>query len=298
MKNKNIPVIIMMAVINQVGGGASSTPKNLGGKKQRLEKPVKTIHLAKDTFQFANEAAMKDISNWNTAIENKDLIPYPNIEGIETNNTEANIKTGRYTDYTLAEGVTGSSYRYDCSIEAYEAMISHLDTEYTRVFEISEAEEVICDVQTDGAIKGRKLSSHLISERSPATVDDVPFCNVLFKYQNKLFDIMAPELELTELEGIVDLAFEIHSASGTEVVFSASVASSGDNVSSLVQANLRYLEGDGETTEAITGLSYDADTQRYTATAAAFVTGTLSTDGVVTQTNIKYEQSGTAVTVS
>lgn len=290
----------MSRVLNEVGGGAASNPKNLGAKKQRIESPLKTIFLAKETFQFANVAAMKaTIDNWKTAVTNKDIIPYPNIEGIEQNNTEANIKEGRYVDYTLKQGVHGVNYRFDFDINTYESVQSHLNTEYTRVFQITESEEVLCDIQSDGSVKGRLLSSFLLTERTDATDDDVPFANVQFKFDNNLFDIVKPGLVLTELEGIVDLKFDIVSASATEIVVEATVEATGDNVSSLQQADFKFLESDGVTEEPITGSSYDADTMRYTLTGTAFTSGgTLQTDGVVTQTNINYEAAPVAVTVS
>lgn len=288
-----------MSVINQVCGTATTIPSNLGGKKQCIEAPVKTLILAKDTFAFASVAAMKAVANYDSAIVAKNAVPLPNVEGIELANTEAIIKNGRYTDYTLKNGVAGVAYRFDLSICTYEALKTYVNSGFTRVFEITEAEEVTCDVQSDGTVKGRKLSSLLLSQRNQATDADVPFANINLKFDSDVYDIVRAEFAATEVEGVYDVAITIVSASSTEVVFTAALACSGDNVASLQQADFKFLEGaSGTTEETITGLSYDSDTKQYTATAAAFVTGRLKTDGVVTQTNIKYEAPETTVTVS
>ena len=284
-----------MGVVNQVCGTESTVPANLGGKKQCLESPVKTIILATETFQFANIAAVKAVANYDTGIVSKGLVPFPNIEGIEGANTEANIKEGRYQDYTLKNGVSGAAYRFDLSICTYEALKTYISSGFTRVFQITEAEEVTCDVQTDGTVKGRKFTSMLLGQRNEATDDDVPNATLTFKFDSDVYDIVRAEFAASEIEGVYDLAFNIVSASSTEIVLEATLACSGDNVSSLQQADFKYLEG---SEEAITGSSYNADTKQYTLTAAAFVTGRIKTNGVVTQTNIKYEAPETAVTVS
>lgn len=286
-----------MSVINQVCGTASTVPKNLGGKKQCVESPVKTIFLAKDTFSFANVAAMKAVANYNTGISDKGIVPLPNVEGIELANTEAIIKEGRYTDYTLKNGVAGVAYRFDLSICTYEALQSYLNSGFTRIFEVTEAEEVTCDVQEDGTVKGRKFTSFLLSQRNQATDDDVPFANANFKFDSDVYDIVRAEFAATEVEGVYDIDLAVSGTpTGTELIVSATLGCSGDNVSSLTQADFKFLEADG-TEETITGMSYDADTKLYTLTAAAFITGTIQTDGVVTQANIKYEAAPVAVTI-
>ena len=58
-------------VRNEIGGNATAI-KNIGGKKQRLEAPVKTIILAKETHSFSS-ADFKDVSKWKEGIKNKDF---------------------------------------------------------------------------------------------------------------------------------------------------------------------------------------------------------------------------------
>lgn len=296
---KSLNHFILLAVVNQVCGTESTTPSNLGGKKQCLESPVKTIILATETFQFDSIAAMKLVANYDAGIVSKDLSPFPNVEGIEPANTEAIIKNGRYIDYTLKNGVSGAAYRFDLSICTYEALKTYINSGFTRVFQITEAEEVTCDVQADGKVKGRKFTSMLLSQRNEATDDDVPNATLTFKFDSDVYDIVRAEFPATEIEGVYDIALSISGTpNASNIVFSAALACSGDNVSSLQQADIKFvLDSDGSSV-AITGLSYDADTKLYTATSsAAFATGKLSTDGVITATNIKYEAAPVAVTI-
>ncbi len=285
-----------MSVINQVSGSATSIPQNMGGKKQYLEAPVKTVILAKDTFSFANIAAVKLVANYKTGVTAKGLVPFPNVEGIELANTEESIKNGRYTDYTLKEGVAGVKYRFDVSVNSYEALKSFRNSEFTRVFEITEAEEVTCDVQDDGTVKGRKMTSFLVGLRNQATDADVPYADVNIKYDDDVFDILRAEFDATDVEGIYDVNLEIVSQAAGEIKVKATVES-GSSVTTLVQADWKFVQDSDGLEEAITGSSYDAATGEYTLTAAAFETGKLSTDGVIQQAEITYEAASVTVTI-
>ena len=287
-----------MSVINEVCGTTSTVPSNMGGKKQCIEAPVKTIILAKDTFSFASVAAMKLVANYDAAIVAKDAVPFPNVEGIELANTEAIIKNGRYTDYTLKAGVPGVAYRFDLSICTYEALKSYVNSGFTRVFEITESEEVTCQVQTDGTVKGRKMSSFLVGQRNQATDADTPFANVNIKFDDDVFDIVRAEFDATEVEGVFDIALEVQGTpNATTLIVQASLSCTGDLVPSLALADWKFVQDSDGLEETVTVSSYDAGTGFYTLTGAAFETGTIATDGVVTQVNIKYEAAPVAVTI-
>lgn len=288
-----------MSVINQVCGTESTKPKNMGGKKQCIEGAVKTLILATDAFAFATIAAMKEIANYDTGIESKGLVPFPNIEGIELANTDPIVKNGRYTDYTLKNGIAGVAYRFDLAICTYEALKSYANSGYTRVFEITEAEEVTCDVQEDGTVKGRKMSSFLVGLRNQATDDDTAFANVNIKFESDVYDIIRADFPASEIEGVYDLAFTVVGVpTATELVVKANVACTGDLVSSLVLADWQFIKDAGLAVEPITASTFDPVSGNYTLTAAAFDTGTISTDGVITQTNIRYEGEPKKVTIA
>lgn len=290
--------VIILSVINEVCGSETSAPQNMGGKKQCIEGPVKTMILATESFAFASVAALKAVVNYDTGVTAKSLVPFPNVEGIELANTEANIKTGRYTDYTLKNGVAGVAYRFDLSICTYEALKSYINSVFTRVFEITEAEEVTCDVQSDGTVKGRKMTSFLVGQRNQATDADVPFANVNIKFDSDIYDIVRAEFAATKIEGIFDVTLKVQGVpSATTLVVEATDACTGENISSLLLDDWKFVQTSDTLEEAVTVSSYDAVTGFYTLTALAFEDGTIATDGVVEQNNIKYEAAPVAVNV-
>lgn len=284
-------------MVNEVCTTEESQIKNLGGKKQCLEKPVKTFVFAKEDTTFASVAAMKVKSNWDTLIVSKGLVPTPNIEGIEPNNTDPVTKEGRYKDYELKAGVAGTNYRFDLSVCTYEALKSYVDSGYNRIFQITDGEEVTCEVQDDGTVKGRKLSSFFVGFRQEATDDDVPFCNTSIKWEDDVYDIVRATFSASELEGIFDVQLTSVSAAAGSIVFTAKVECTGDNVTTLAQADMQFIQDSDGQQEALTGLSYDANTGQYTATAAAFETGYLEINGVITKVSINYESNQMQVTI-
>lgn len=279
---------------NEVCGGADNKVKYYGSKQQCLEAPVKTMIMTTDDFSFANRDLLDVIANWKTGVQNKDLYPFPNIEGIEDASTEATTKEGRYTTYLLKKGVEGAKYRFDVSICTFSALKTLDNSDFKRVFEITEAGEVTCEVQEDGTIKGRKLSSFFLENRKRATDEDKPYVNTNLKFENDEFDIVKPKTDITDLEGIYDVQFDVVSATATTIKVKAFVGCSGADVDNLTQTNFKFVKADG-TNQNITAVSYANGV--YTLTGTGLVSGTLATNGVVVQTSIMYEAHPTNVTI-
>lgn len=286
---KNLIPIILFAVVSEVcstGGGAGQ--RNLGGKKQCLEGPAKSIFLAKDDQSFANRAACDDKANWLSEIAAKKLVPLPYIEGIEANNTETARKEGRFTDYTLKDGTRGSTYRFDLSVCTYDALKTYVNSGYTRVYRITTLGEVSYELQDDGSIKGESLTSFLLGIREEAKDDDVPYTNISLKYEQDNFSIMKPPFDLNPTEGIFDVTFTQVSASATEIKFKASADCTGDQITSFLTANVELLDASGS---AHTHTFVAADSEGiYTLTGTGFADDfTVGLIDVVTQANIMYE---------
>ena len=84
-------------MINEVCGNEETTVKNLGQQKQCLESPIKKPFVAKEDFSFAL-ADFRNKTKWVEAIAAKHIKVLPLVEGITPNNTDPNIKTGRFSD--------------------------------------------------------------------------------------------------------------------------------------------------------------------------------------------------------
>ncbi|CAL2077690.1 conserved protein of unknown function [Tenacibaculum sp. 190524A02b] len=218
-------------VRNEVGS-TGQAPRNIGGKKQRLEAPVKTLILAKENFSFKSND-FKNIELWKKAILKKNIVPFPNAEGLELNNKEAQYKEGRYIDSKLTAAVSGTKYRFDISNTTYEAFLTYENSDFTRVFEITNMDEVFCDIQSDGSIKGRKISSFLIGNRNQATDSDVPFADVTIKYAKNTHSILKTDGEPSDLEGIYDLRLELIDNSTTSIKFQVFNISTGTKITQL-----------------------------------------------------------------
>lgn len=278
----------MAKLISEIGG-ATTTPANLGGKVQQLEAPVKTIVFAKEGFSFSDLSDLKDESSWNTAIQNKNLKPFADIEGIELADQDANIKEGRYKNYELKEGVRAVNYRIDGSVITYNATKTLVGSEYTRLFRITEDEQVTCEVQDDGSIKGEDLSSLIVGLRKDATDEDVAHFMLNLKFEDDTFSIASPGFDVSEKEGIFDVDIEQVSASATEIKFKVKDRFSGSYVTNLVEANILVTDGTS-TQSADSFTAADADGV-YTWTDTAMANGwTVGLNGVVSQGNL-YEHN-------
>ena len=287
-----------MSVINEVCGNESKKKKNPGGKDQCLEKPVKTVALAKDTFSFPDLATFRTKAAWLTAINNKDIVPLPNTENPEENNTEAAIKNGAHKDYTLKDAVAGSNYRIDAAMCTYEALKTYQNSEYKRIFEITFAEEVSADIQDDGTVMGRKITSLNVPLRARATAEDVPFTGVNVKFASDIFSILKTDFEPSELEGVFDVNINQVSASSTEIKVTVSTACAGSLVSSLEDGDFVVKDGSGDV-QSVTFTAADSNGV-YTLTGTGFATGfTVELNGVVAKGNYNYEMvEALSITVS
>ncbi len=274
-------------VRNEIGGNTTTT-KNIGGKKQRLEAPVKTIILAKDDQYFTPEQFKNVMEHWKNGILNKSLIPFPNIEGLEANNTDAQIKEGRYTDYELKTAVSGAKYRFDISNTTYEAFLSYKNSQYTRVYEITDLDEVLCDIDEKGNVKGRKMSSFLIGNRNQATDSEVPFVDVSIKYENNTHSILTTDGEPSDLEGIYDVLLEEVSVSPTSIKFKVKNVSTGSYISQIAYDKFKVLDNDGAIVGGLGNVPVSPD-YVYEINGAFGPGNRLSIDGVVDLTEVVVE---------
>lgn len=277
-------------MINEVCNTENNPVKNIGGKLQCLEQPVKTFALAKETFSFATVAASKTEVAWRTAIENKDVVIFPYVEAITPNNTEAVIKNGRYRDYELKAAVGGSTYRMDLAICTHAAVKSYENSEYTRIFRISAGDEYTADVQSDGKVKGEALSNFLVGFRNEATDDDVPFTDIGLKYRKEAHDILVADFDLSEIEGVHDAdLIQQGTATSSSVKFKALSGCTGSLITNLAMADFKVTEADG-TPIVFTLVPADSAGVYEITSATLFSDGDLvSTDGVRDLTDIFYE---------
>lgn len=278
----------MAVILNEVCGSDEKTTKNIGGKKQCLEGPVETYALATESFSFPDLATAKTKAAWDAATLNKDIVPFPLVESIEANNTEATIRNGRFADVTTKAAVRGSTYRQDLAICTHEAVKSYQNSKYTRIFRMTTLGELTCEVQDDMSVKGEPLTSFNVGVRIEPTDADNAYTNISIKYKKEAFSIIKPDFDITDLEGVYDLMLQQVSASASSIKFTASESCSGIPMTGLETANVVVKNGAGEV-QTVSFVAPDADGV-YEVTGTGFETGyTVEVDGVVSSGDSFYE---------
>lgn len=289
MKNFKFFAILVLTIINEVCGSETDTVKNTGGKAQCLESAVRTYALAKNSFAFTDLATMKTQAAWDAAKVAKNIVMFYDIEELEPNNTEAIIKNGRYADYDIKDAVKGVNYTHYLSTCSHAAVKSYQNSEYKRVFRITEDSEVLCHVQDDGTIKGEPLKSFIVGIRDDAPTDGTPSTKINFKFDSYELSIVKPSFDLTDYEGIYDVALALSGAqTSSSLKFTATADCSGSKISSFVEANI-VLRDAGGAVQSPTFVAADANGV-YELTGSGFANGyTIEINGVVVQTGITYE---------
>src|SRR5690606_28595779 len=141
-----------------------------------------------------------------TGISDKDVFVLPYFADIQPANTEPTYKDTLYTGkYELTKAVVGETIRIDTSVCTQEALISLSKAGYNRMFILTDDQELLCDVQSDGTVKGRRMSSFNVGVRNGRTVGDLPFTNITVNWESELFDILKTDADLTDLEGVLDV---------------------------------------------------------------------------------------------
>jgi hypothetical protein len=285
----------MGVVINEVCDSGVSKQKNTGAKKQCLEGAVRTYILAKDDFSFADTAAAKLKTNWDAAKKSKKIAVFYDVEELEPNNTEAQIKAGRFADYKISEAKKGVNYTHYLSTCSYEALKSYENSGFTRVFRVTEKNELLCETQQDGKIKGEPLTSFIVGIRDDAPADGIPSVKVNLKFDSYSLSILNPDFDLTGYEGVYDLDLKETSLSATSIKFKATSSCSGNNISALKAADV-VLKNELGAIQNPTFVPADSNGV-YELTGTGFVAGfKLSLNGIVTIADIDYEAQEIALT--
>ncbi|TDE53760.1 hypothetical protein [Flavobacterium sp. GT3P67] len=290
----------MADLINEVcGTDAASQPKNLGGKKQCIEGAVLTGFLAKNDFSFDSVADAKDPVKVKAAIAAKSIVPLPEFETVEDENTEATTVEKRRKTIISKQGVAGSKYGLDASMCTYAGLKTYQDSDYTRIFEITDAddEEMTCDIDEAGKVFGRKLTSTIVGLRTRTSLENDASVPLSLKFSKDTYSIIKTENKFADLEGIFDIEFEIVGIpTATSIKFKALSGCSGRLIKSLEDGDF-VLKNAAGAVQSVTLTAPDSNGV-YELVGTAFANGfILSTAGVVAKEEANYE-APVALTIS
>ncbi|HEX8576976.1 MAG TPA: hypothetical protein VF677_11845 [Flavobacterium sp.] len=284
-----------MGIHLEICNSGKSKPRNTGENEQCFEGILEKIFVAKKNFRFANLQAMKDVSVWKTAIQNKDIVPLYNAYEVAPANIEAKkFESGNFS-YETAKAIKKTTFECFLGFCSHRALKTYANSEYTQVFELTDTGVILGVNTSDGSIKGQDVSI-AVDIRTIQVSGKVPFTKVTLTYRDyeELEDGavgIKPTWDTeTQLQGIFDLNLEQVSATATTIRFKALAGCSGGGalVTSLVAANIVVKNAVGQV-QTVSFVAADPD-GIYTVTGTGFAAGfTISLNGVVAQTTIMYE---------
>ena len=266
----------------------SNTPINTGKKEQCLNKPFSTFFKFRNGFTFASVAASKTDAAWIEGIKNKDIIPTYEIDTIADNETAKVEFEGRSTTHLIKDAVAGSVYGFRLSTCSHEALKSLESSGYTDIMRATSDNYFRCTINADGTVSPEDVTYFSVGTQKEATLTEVALTEVSIKYGAYEPSDLKADFNLASLEGILDIDFEVVSASSTEVKFKAIDSCSGSVMTSLEAANVQILDTDGD---VVTTSLVSADSSGvYTFTGTGFTTGyTIGTVGVTEVLGDLYE---------
>jgi len=284
-----------MGIHLEICNSGKSKPRNTGANEQCFEGILEKLFVAKKHFRFASLEAMKDVTVWKTAIQNKDIVPLYNAYEVAPANIEAKkFESGNFS-YETAKAIKKTTFECFLGFCSHRALKTYANSEYTQVFELTDTGVILGVNTSDGKIKGQDVTI-AVDIRTIQVSGKVPFTKVTLTYRDyeELEDGavgIKPVWDTeTQLQGIFDLNLEQVAANPTTIRFKASSGCSGagELVTSLVAANIVVKNAVGAI-QAVSFVAADAD-GIYTITGTGFATGfTVSLNGVVVQTTIMYE---------
>ena len=286
-----------MSILVDICGDEGNKYLNTGSSKQCLEKATVSYALAKGNFTFADLAAFKSKTAWDTARENKDIVVLYSVEQLENANAESTYYESRTLKAETKAARKGKIFTHHLGLCSHGALKSYENSGYNRVFEITEDGHVKGVRNDDGTIKGQLLSSFIVGIREDATLETVPTTKVelTFKDFNEFEQngvITTPGFSITDYEGIYPLYFSLVSASASEIKVKATAGCEGLEVKNLALADFTLLDASGAA-QAISGVT-NTDNE-YTLTGS-FANGVLKT-AVITKGTVVYEGEELSITV-
>ena len=294
----------MSTVLNKVCADGVTT-KNTGTKKQCNEKETRVYFLSDKDFSFPDVATAESAAAWEAAIVAKNIVPFYDLgESPEINNTDAVVKNALYEDIPVKDAIKGVNYIHYLDTCSYEAISSYEGSKrYTKIFRVTSANELLCEIDDAGLVKGEPITSFIVGVRNDPTGDTPASTTVSIKFDTYSMSVLTPVIDLRKQEGIYDVLLTATEQLAGSIKFKAQIGCADDeSLATAVQANINLLDAAGAP-HVFTFGGYDANTEEYTLTGTGFATGfTLAlkettTGAVLKLGSILYESNILTLTV-
>jgi len=270
--------------------GDSTSTINTGKATQDLPKATINYALTKESFAFDTLADAKSKTKWDEAKAAKDLVIMFSVENSELSNSEATFYEARTVKEKTKKARRGIKFTHHLDMFSDAALASYENSEYTRIIEFKE-DGRFTTIKENGKWKGQKMSEFIVGMNEDSTVSGDPSkttAEVVYADADAIRkggQMLIPEFDLETYQGIYNVVFEVTAQSATEIKATA-YNYDGNEVKGLVLADFKLLTV-VNAPQAITASSYVNG--EYVLTGTGLVTGTLNTNGVVTQSQIMYE---------
>lgn len=301
MKRNKFPLIFLPVFIDSCSA-ETSAQLNTGSVKECLEGLTTKLALGKAAHRFADVDELKDKTVWDAAIIAGDIVPLFNVYEVASDNTDATVyETGNFVYTTKKEikKMTSESYLSLCS---HRALKSYENSDFTQIYEFTEEGEILAVYDDDNVrVKGQDMTNFDVAIRERPTNDKPAFSMTTITYRDfEEFEdkgiITKPTWDPNTLNGIFALTFQVLTMSATEITLKAKISCGSDTYDLLTVTEFKFVviedAGAPQTIDTVT----NAD-GIYTLGGAAFVSGILSTDGVVTVGDYNLEAAGVAITI-
>jgi hypothetical protein len=275
-----------MKTYNEICGGDAKGYVGTGAFGQCLEAVTVLMILSKNTFKFDTIADFKDKAKWEEGILSGELVPLFELYELASANTEEVFYESRNfkkRTQKAAKVTTAEMYLDVCSQAAIRA---YHNSEYNRIFEVTEDGDIIGVYDTDGIkIKGQLVKDFNVGIRQVATTEKPPTTQVTITYgdyeeleHNAV--IVAPNFDpVDDLNGVFNIMFtQVGAGSATSIVVDATMGCAGDALK-LAATDLKLYLPDG-TAQTATAVESTTQPGRYTFTGTGLVTGLVGVDSI------------------
>jgi len=275
-----------------------------------LEGKTRALYLVKDDFKATlNEITTKQ--GWKDLVKAKKIIPLYEIYELANANKEATyFETGNFK-YETGKAVKGVNAELYLSICAHRALKSYENSEYKRIIEVTERNEIVALKRyedSDGEIAtgfsdpyytGQSLKSFFVGIRNSATKDKSPFTPLQITYSDfeelENYGIILKPASgfdvVTDVDGIVNINLESYVNDEGDFVIKTKKSCTSNGLLGLTSSNL-ILKNSSGVTQSILLVSVGDGVYTVALTSGvAFPNGyyTIETNGVIEIDGIMYE---------
>ena len=257
-----------------------------------LEAVTTLLVVTKENFAFPNMADAMDLAKWNEAIGAGNIVPLYQMYELTPANTEEQFYESRNFKKRVAKATKVTTFENYLSLCSHKALKSYQNSEFTRVFEITEDGEIIA-VRDGLKIKGQRIKDFNVGIRNAATLDKVPFTLVTMTYGDyeeleKNGFVYKPNFDgNSDLDSIYAANIDIISASGTQIDFTVTTCE-GSAVQNLKDGDIVVLSAATGAEQTVTVTETGGV---YSATGSNLVSGLIGLKGIVEAGSVKYNSS-------